>query len=410
MSKRISLIFLLSAFILRVSAVVYTIQTVPDPKQFGQDYYVSNPDGVLQPYTVDALNQKATELDKMVEVELCVVAINSFDEDKYAGAYSFSLELFNTWGIGKAEKNTGVLVFLAKESRDIQIITGGGMEGLLPDITCGQIIDDNISYLSEGNFDDGLIAIAQGIEDHLLTDAAKAELLLGWKAKEQDNTTYNYLIFAMIALICLTVLAYKRLNGKPGESKAQLISSSAGTQTAIGCLAWIFPFPLLFLYLYYRYARKGIRKRPIPCPDCKTTMKLIPNAAEAGYLTPQQLAEVSLKSMEYDVWECPDCKRIQVLSYKGKLASKYAECPSCGARTYQTTSSETISSPTYSSSGLRKDHKVCAHCGFAGIVSVTLPKLVRSTSSSGGSYGGGGRSSGSWGGGHSFGGGAGRKF
>ncbi len=413
MRKILLLLILVAASVMQSAAEVYVVNTVPDPKQFGQDYYVSNPDKILQESTVETLNQKAIGLDKAVEVELCVVAIEAFDENSYGDAYSFALKLFNTWGIGKAGKNTGVLLFLAKQSRDIQIITGGGMEGLLPDITCGQILDANLDYLRNGDWDNGMIAIVQGIENHLMTDAAKAELLLGYKPKEVDTSMFNYCIFGFILLIIFAIVGYKKLEAKPGQRKEAIQAQSSGTQTAAGCLSWIFPFPMLFFYLYYRFARKNVHEIPDKCSECGHDMVRLPNDAELPYLTTVQRAEEQLHAMEHDVWQCPNCKHVHVQSFKGRNAGKYGKCPQCGGQTYETTNRETVSRATYTSTGQRRDTCRCANCGYVGTVMVTLPKLEYHTSSSGGG-GGGYRSSGggggSWGGGSSFGGGAGRKF
>ena len=394
MRKTFSLIFvLLTASMMQLMAEVFTIKTVPDPKQNGQEYYVSNPDGVLDQDAVNFINETCHELYTTEEVEVAVVALNAFDEENYT-AHTFALDLFNDWGIGGAEKNTGVLVFLAVSSRDIEIITGGGMEGLLPDAACSDIWHAAAEkYLSDNDFSRGTCYIVQEIYNRLITDEARAELLLGFKKKEPDTSTYSYFIFAFFVLIGMALLAYKRLNGKPGQAKDKIMKEAAGTQTAIGCLSWIFPFPMLLLYLYYRYARKNIRKNPTPCKYCKTQMKLLGKDERTQYLSAQMLAEEHLGSKEYDVWLCPSCHETEILAYDGKKAKKYSECPSCGAKAFETTSSETVSQATYSSSGLRRDHKVCAYCGNTAIIAVTLPKLVRSTSSSGGggrSYGGGG--------------------
>ena len=397
--------------------IVYTVQTIPDPKQRGQEYYVSNPDGVLQREAVNNLNRNSADLEKMTEVELCVVAIESFDEENYGDAHSFALDLFNTWGIGKKDKNKGVLLFLARQSRDVQIITGGGVEGLLPDVTCGQILDNNLSYLSAGDFDNGLVYISKEISNHLTTDAAKAELLLGWKPKENYSNAFNYFIWGFVILIILALIGYKRLQGEPGDGSNELRRKSKDTQTASGCLSWLFPFPILLFYLYYRYARKHVKQVPLKCPHCGKEMKILSEEEDTKYLNGTQLQERILKSMEYNVWQCPDCQTTKLISHKGQTIYKYEECPECKARAYETIDRLTLQNATYTSKGKRRDTKRCAVCGFVGTAMVVLPMLAHTTSSGGGyrsSGGGGYRSSGggrgSWGGGRSFGGGAGRKF
>ena len=76
----------------------YTPQTVPDPKVYGQGYYVSDPDTLLSDSDVVFLNQCAQTLDSATHVELCVVALRSIDD---ADAFDFSYELFQRWGIGR---------------------------------------------------------------------------------------------------------------------------------------------------------------------------------------------------------------------------------------------------------------------------------------------------------------------
>lgn len=416
MRKNILFLILLAVVCLPVFSNVYTVESVPDPKKSGQEYYVSNPDGVLSGQTVSSLNQRCANLDKTVEVELCVVAIENYDEDHYGDAHSFALDLFNTWGIGKSEKNTGVLLFLARGSRQIQIITGGGMEGLLPDITCGQIIDENIEYLKDNDFDTGMIKIAEGIASHCTSTEAQAELLLGWKRKESVATTFYYFIWGFVVLILIAILGYKKLKAAPGQRVSDIQRQAAGTQTASGCLSWIFPIPMLLFYLYYRYARKNVKQVPLKCPHCGKDMKIVQTGEDELYLTPTQLKERELKSMEHEVWRCPECKTTKLMSYKGQTARKYEECPECKAHAYETIDRLTLQKATYTHAGERKDTKRCAVCGFVGTAMVVLPMLVRAASTSsgggGGFGGGGGRSSGggSWGGGHSFGGGAGRRF
>lgn len=51
---------------------------------------------------------------------------------------------FNNWGIGLKEKNNGVLFFVVKNDRKIRIATGSGVEEMLTNEDCQQIIDDNI--------------------------------------------------------------------------------------------------------------------------------------------------------------------------------------------------------------------------------------------------------------------------
>ena len=392
----------------------YTPKTVPDPKQWGQEYYVSNPDSILSDGAVAFINEKAHDLYKATEAELCVVAVKAFDEYKYS-AFDFSLRLFNYWGIGQKDRNTGILVFFALDSHDIQIRTGKGMEGLLPDITCGEIIDDYLHLFTEGDYSTGICCIVDGIYDKLVTPEAQAELMFGIKKKghEDEDLIFWYAIIGFVILILLALRGYKKLNGKPGDRDIDIRKQSGNVQTGTGCLCWLFPFPLLFLYLYYRYARKHVKTIPLRCDKCSGEMRLLPENEVQKKLDDKQRKEAEIQSKEFIVWHCESCGNDVLRTLKGAKNYKFRKCPKCEAEAMKSISSRTITAATYSSQGLAESTYCCLFCNYRYTSQYKTPRLQRpSESSSGGSSwgGGGGSSRGSWGGGSSSGGGAGRKF
>ena len=137
-----------------VQAGIYTPTSLPNPKVQDVHNYVCNPDGIVETNEVLFLNRLAHQLEDSTQVELCVVAVESIGETE---AFDFCYELFQRWGIGKKGTNTGVLLFLAVESRDIHIMTGGGIEGVLTDAVCNEIIQQTaIPPLRNGEYSDGL--------------------------------------------------------------------------------------------------------------------------------------------------------------------------------------------------------------------------------------------------------------
>lgn len=407
--KRILLsIFCLCAFLF-TRAEVWTHTNVPSPKDKGQAYYVSNPDGVLAPQTELALNEQLQLLYKNTEVELAVVVVDTYDNLQYS-AYDFALDLFNYWGIGSKDSNTGLLLFLARSSRDVQIITGDGIAGIMTDAKCGEILDDNIDYLAADDFDRGIAHICKDIEDFLMQDENRSELLLGW-APEDDSHIYLLMFWAMLGCVIMIILAmkaYKKLQGKPGQTQYEIQEQARGLQGCTGCLMFIFPIPLFFFYLYYRYAKKRVPTIPANCRNCGSPMTLMPAEAMTSLLTKEQLAEVKLGSYEFDQWHCPSCGAEELLRHKGPAYSQYHECSTCHAKAEVKTRTEKLISATYFHGGEEMNYYTCQCCGAKRTQKVLIPKKNPPTLSS--SSSGGGRSSGSWGGGFSSGGGAGRRF
>ena len=158
-----------------VYAAEYKPATVPDPKKNGQEFYVANPDSILSDDDVECLNLCARKLEAQTDVELCVVALGSIGE---MDCFDFSYELFQRWGIGGEGKNTGVLIVFVLDSHDIRIMTGTGIEGVLTDAKCSEIIrNDMVPAFRSGEYGSGICIGALSIYEICTGGDAPEELL-----------------------------------------------------------------------------------------------------------------------------------------------------------------------------------------------------------------------------------------
>ena len=401
-------------------AAGWKVSDIPSPKRFGQDFYVSNPDDVLSEGAVARLNEVCRRLNDSTGVELAVVAVDKFDEER--DAYFFALELFNTWEIGRAETNTGVLLFLAEESRDVQIITGDGIAGILTDGRCGKILDDNLKYLKKNDFDNGTIGICLGIERMLMWGANRSQLYLGWSPEPAKLNTSMIAYFAIgfVLMLLLGWWGYRKLQGRPGMKAKEIDDEAYPVRLVTGILMLFFPMPLLLFYIFYRILCSRLKDIPPVCAKCGRPMELLSKEDGATHLTPAQQFDEQIDSFQHEVWQCKDCGSIEVKPVNGMNHYKYDPCPKCGANAMETTHREVLSKATDSKNGQQKNTRVCLCCGFTDYKILKLKKdyvtrhFAPDTDEDGfSSRSGGGRSGsggGSWGGGHSSGGGAGRRF
>ena len=172
--KRLNLLFVFSLLAVLVQAMVYTPTSLPNPKVQDRGNYVCNPDEIVASSDVVLLNRLARQLEDSTQVELCVVAVNSIGEME---AFDFCYEVFQRWGIGKEGKNTGVLLFLAVESRDVRIMTGGGIEGVMTDAVCHSIIHETMMQpLRNVDYSDAMALGALRIYEVCTDGAAPEEL------------------------------------------------------------------------------------------------------------------------------------------------------------------------------------------------------------------------------------------
>jgi uncharacterized protein len=101
--------------------------------------YVNDFEGVLTQNQIDDLSQIIRVHEKLTSNEIAVVTIASYKP--YKSLFDYSLNLGNYWGVGKADKDNGILIVLGKQIREIRIQVGYGLEAKLKDEEAKFIID-----------------------------------------------------------------------------------------------------------------------------------------------------------------------------------------------------------------------------------------------------------------------------
>jgi len=95
-----------------------------------------------------ALQAKLIAFDDSTSTQIAVVIIPTLNGNDVA---DYNVKLFRAWGVGNKKTNNGAVLLIAKDDRKLNITTGYGLEGALPDITCKEIIDNDIVPNFKGN-------------------------------------------------------------------------------------------------------------------------------------------------------------------------------------------------------------------------------------------------------------------
>ncbi|MDQ5969424.1 MAG: uncharacterized protein QG579_581, partial [Patescibacteria group bacterium] len=101
--------------------------------------YVNDYAKILTAEEVSALETKIQSFESNTTNEIAVVTISTLDGDTVENV---AQQIFTEWGIGKKDKNNGVLLLVAVEDRKTRIHTGYGVEGDLTDIGTSYIQRD----------------------------------------------------------------------------------------------------------------------------------------------------------------------------------------------------------------------------------------------------------------------------
>jgi uncharacterized protein len=171
---RICLLFLLLLSGMHGYAQTYTIETVPNPKKSSSPDYVSNPDQMLSTDAVKEINSILRTLEDSTTAQVAVVCVNSIGD---AVPKDFATALFRKWGLGYQQKNNGLLVLLVKDQHRIEMETGYGLEGILPDAVCKRIqLEKMVPEAKTGNFDGAVVEGSREIARLISQPEAKAEV------------------------------------------------------------------------------------------------------------------------------------------------------------------------------------------------------------------------------------------
>ncbi len=204
---------------------------LPSPRGFVSDYAE-----VIDEATERELNALLEELKEKTTAEVAVLTVRS---TKPLDDFTYGLRVFEEWGLGHPEKDNGLLFLVAVEDRRVRVITGYGLEGLLPDGRVGRILDEQvIPYFKVDDFAGGIRSGVRAIAGIIAEDAGVELTGLGEGEGEGEPTGPS----------------------APGGGPAQ--ERLRGIRGALIVLLFFFA---LFYFLTY-YSRRARRRRLYPWP------------------------------------------------------------------------------------------------------------------------------------------------
>ena len=340
------------------------------------DPYINDYAELITPEDAASIRQALSDLELQHGIEATVLTLHSIQEfgTGDAAIESFATNLFNTWGIGDAEENNGILVLVAVGDRKVRIEVGSGY-GTSLDSAMKTVIEEFMTPRFKQNDYSG--GIRRGVEAIIRRVSQPAPTQPPAHSPAQPAPSRPP-----------TPTISSPYEGSGGKHDGWLTFGGIGGLGAAG-------FGIK-KYLRYRHRR---------CPSCDVHMARLGEHADDQFLDKGQQVEERINSVDYDVWQCPSCQHYDINRY-GSIFSRYSRCKGCGYKTMGT-SVQTIVAPTYSSTGTARVTETCQQCSYRNTYTKTIPRKERSSSSSssrsssrssrssgGGSSSRGGRSSG----------------
>lgn len=204
---------LVSSFIALLFAPSFAWAAFVPPAHVG---YINDQAHVFTDEERMRLEQEVQRYERETSNEIGVLTLSHLPDD--TPIEDAANAVFRAWGIGKKEKNNGVLFLVAVDDRLMRIEVGYGLEGDLTDIETKHI-QDQIARpaFRAGNYakgiEDTVRAIEEGIGAELPVGSTddSTNLLVGYDPDELDRAAIH--ILAIIGFIILETIGFFALIG-----------------------------------------------------------------------------------------------------------------------------------------------------------------------------------------------------
>jgi uncharacterized protein len=125
--------------------------------------------GLLGDSFETGLDGKLRQLEEETGAQVAVLTIVSLDGDPIE---DFSIRVVETWKLGRAGVDDGVLILIVRDDRRMRIEVGYGLEGALTDAQAGRIIDVLMApRFRSGDFEGGIDAAVEAVSSAIRGEA-----------------------------------------------------------------------------------------------------------------------------------------------------------------------------------------------------------------------------------------------
>lgn len=167
--------------------------------------YINDFAQVLSAEAKRTLESELASFNQTTSNEIAVAIVPNMGGDYIE---NYAVKLFAEWGIGKKDKDNGVLLVLSIEERKMRIEVGYGLEGALPDSVAQSILDNEMTpLLKAGDYD---AAVTAGV--HAIEQATKGEYTSSSEVQSagkslEESLLDGGIIFFVFGLFILQVFA-----------------------------------------------------------------------------------------------------------------------------------------------------------------------------------------------------------
>ena len=182
----------------------------PNPPRLVNDFA-----GMLKAQEADMLERKLVLFNDSTSNQIAIVIVPTLDGYDKA---DYAQQLGEKWGIGQKGHNNGILILIKPNKPDskgeVQIATGYGVEGPIPDLTCSDIVNREIlPAFRNGDYYGGLDKATSTLMSLTRGEFSAADY--GQRARKSSGKGIPFGLIIFIAIIIISMIS----RGSGGSNK-----------------------------------------------------------------------------------------------------------------------------------------------------------------------------------------------
>jgi uncharacterized protein len=209
--------------------------------------------GTLTAAQIAQLEQQALALRQRKGAQLQILIVPTTQPEDIA---QYAQRVFDTWKLGREKVDDGVLLLVAKDDRRVRIHPGYGLEGAIPDISAGRIVQEYlVPKFRSGDFAGGIADAAAALTK--LIDGESLPTPMASHAAGDD--TDAALVFALFAAFIVASIVRGMFSGMPAALRGLLTGGAAGGVTWL--ISSVFPIAVMVGVFGFAYGSIAVAGR-----------------------------------------------------------------------------------------------------------------------------------------------------
>ncbi|WP_294034538.1 TPM domain-containing protein [uncultured Moraxella sp.] len=189
----------------RADGITQAAQSSTPANQLILDTPVIDEVGLLSTQQNQALSERLRQIHQQGKAQIAIVIVPSTDGEPI---FDYAMQVADRWGLGNKDTDNGLLIVVAVNDRKMQILTGHGLEGIIPDAIAKRIIREEMTpAFKDGRYADGLMQAVDAIDSRLQADPETLARMNDAELTGDSGIGIDTIVLLIIAFVFGKILA-----------------------------------------------------------------------------------------------------------------------------------------------------------------------------------------------------------